>query len=154
MQQTLTDARAELLARLAKAMRTGDPKSSNRPEVEKMYRDTHGITEADIEEYNRQWRIDLHDRIKRIRARHPEWVDGRPDTRAIKVSERFACMFDAAIMLGGESLESFERCATVLDSREAILSWDSSPLSVCWTGGGLFGGCIFHSYDRTWGIHT
>ena len=73
------------------------------------------------------------------------------DDRAL---ERLRCMRDVAVLLGADSLVSFARCVATLDRFDARLRYDTSPLSVCWTGGGFFGGMIFHSSDREWSIHT
>lgn len=63
-------------------------------------------------------------------------------------------MCHTAVLLGGESLQSFVRCVEALANMKAILQYDGAPLSLCWQGSGMFGGFIFHWDAREWGLHT
>jgi hypothetical protein len=88
----------------------------------------------------------LHERAR--------WADAS-NTNAHEISARLWCMRDLAELLGGESMRSFTHCCERLAVYRAItLQRDSAPFSLCWQGAGMFGGFIFHSSDRTWGLHT
>jgi hypothetical protein len=63
-------------------------------------------------------------------------------------------MMHTAVLLGGESLESFVRCVEALVRMKAVLRYDASPLSLCWSGCNMYGGFIFHRSDRTWELHS
>ena len=82
------------------------------------------------------------------------WADAG-NANGHEISARLWCMYDLAAMLGGESERSFTHCCERLASyRGFVLQRDSAPFSLCWQGAGMFGGFIFHSSDRTWGLHT
>jgi hypothetical protein len=110
-------------------------------------RDAAGVTLQRRRTYNAFATLyNLHERAR--------WADASNAT-GHEISARLWCMRDLAELLGGESERSFMHCCERLASYQGlVLQRDSAPFSLCWQGAGMFGGFIFHSSDRTWGLHT
>jgi hypothetical protein len=101
-------------------------------------------TEADL-------RLEARELTAKVRY-HGAAYSGDPKVDRARM--RLECARDLAILLGGESLETFVHCtARIVESYE-IVGTDSCPFSLLFSGKGLFGGMIFHTSCREWSLHT
>ena len=99
-----------------------------------------------------------HQHASEIHVRHAvERICSRHYNRNEQaIVSRFQTIAEAAIILGGEPLQSFARCVDRLDELKAALHYDRAPLSIGWAADGIVGGLIAHGMgaDCRWSLHT